>query len=287
MYINPFQLFELPMSSSANRILQNKTAIIEQLKTYAPLDKVQIKGSVVSKQKALNLLEELDNPHSRQHHITINKDRDLFHFLEFGHLNYFQKSQDNSPKKDAAFWEFVAPYFAYQYGEALVQALKSNDKKSISLLTQKPLSIGNGLEVECYEEAENYIKKTILTLQNLRESSQLSVISERELSSYLSNKMIESYNLLPPYFSHFRELLARESYYLAIAFLENHGRSGAATTILKQGLLLEIDQTTRQELEKLLQSFSFRSKIPTFVWVALAAISALYILKEMETIFYP
>jgi hypothetical protein len=119
----------------------------------------------------------------------------------------------------------------------------------------------------------------------LKIQKELLHISERELLSYLPNKTIELYNILPDYFNVVRNLIATEIYSLSVVLIQNHGRSDGASAIIKQGLKLKVDESVRKNLESMHQKFSLKSQVPTFIWVALAAVSLLYIIKFLETTF--
>ena len=284
-YINPYKLFDLPIDSSEQRLLQNKERIMHQIKHYTPMDDVYIDGSRVLKNTVVELLKELDNYYTRQYHITIYEDKSLLNFLEFGHLNYFRNNGTSKLPSDSEFIRFITPYFSYQYSETLLQAIKTQDKEILNLLSKETLPMTGDLEEQCFRQANNYVAGTIRDLKVLQRNHELLYMSERELVSHLSNNTIELYNLLPDYFSSARNLIGNEIYSLSMVLLQNHGRTDGASAMLRQGLKLKLDQTVRQNLEQMLRNFRFQSKVPAFVWVAMAAISLLYMVKYLETVF--
>ena len=111
-------------------------------------------------------------------------------------------------------------------------------------------------------------------------------MSERELLSYLPNKTIELYNMLPDYFTGIRNKIGLEIYSLSVVLVQHHGRSDGASAMVKQGLKLKLDDQIRENLEDMLSKFSFKSQIPTFVWAAIAVVSLLYLIKFFETAFF-
>lgn len=110
-------------------------------------------------------------------------------------------------------------------------------------------------------------------------------MSERELLSYLPNRTIELYNMLPDYFYAARNLIGNEIYQLSVVLTQNFGRSDGASAMLKQGLKLKLDETVRKNLEAMLGKFSFKYKVPTFIWVAFLAVAILFMMKYIETNF--
>ena len=92
--------------------------------------------------------------------------------------------------------------------------------------------------------------------------------------------------MLPDYFHHTRNLIGNEVYNLSVVLLHNYGRSDRAGALLKQGLQLKIDAPIRKNMEKMLKQFSFAAKVPSAIWIALAVISSLFLIKYIETVFY-
>ena len=107
-------------------------------------------------------------------------------------------------------------------------------------------------EEQCYRNANHYVENTIQELKDLQTKKELLHISERELLSYLPNRTIELYNMLPDYFYAARNLIGNEVYRLSIVLTQNFGRSDGASAMLKQGLKLKLDDTVRKNLESML-----------------------------------
>ncbi|MCH2023157.1 MAG: hypothetical protein MK207_11830 [Saprospiraceae bacterium] len=284
-YISPYKLFDLPLDSSEAILKANEVKVLERLKHNDENEIVQIGLTKTLKSHALQLLKELGDSNTRQYHITIFNYKKLLNFLEYGQLNYFRQEKKNSNIEDAEFWKFIAPFFGRQFGETLLKAIKTNDKDTLMLLSSESLPMTGGFEELCYKHAASYIGKTINELKQLQVQKELLHISERELLSYLPNKTIELYNILPDYFNVVRNLIATEIYSLSVVLIQNYGRSDGASAIIKQGLKLKLDESVRKNLEAMNKNFTLKSQVPTFIWVALAAVSLLYIIKFIETTF--
>jgi len=285
-YISPYKIFNLSVDATESQIQEEKQRILERLKHYKPTDKVHISTAQLEKSTVLELLKDVGNYQSRQYHIAIYEDKKLLNFLEYGHLNYFRNPTDYPKIRDSAFAEFIALYFGYQYSETLLQAIKTQDEETLSLLSSDSLPMMEDFEEQCFQHANYYVGETIKELKQLQKKEELLYMSERELVSYLPNKKIELYNMLPDYFSSVRNLIGNEIYALSVVLINNYGRSDGASAMLQQGLKLKLDSSVRSNLERMLKKFSFQYQVPMFVWVALAAISFLFMLKYLETLFW-
>lgn len=285
-YRSPFKLFELPLEVSPTVLEKNKERVLHQVKHHKLDDEVYIHGTKVLKIEVLQLLKELDNYYTRQFHHVIFENKSLLNFLEFGHPNFLRNYQSNTLPNDSNFINFIAPYFGYQYSDSLLQAIKSQDQKMLQLLSIDSFPLVDSFEDKCYNETNRYVSQTVKELHGLQQKKELIHISERELVSYLPNKTIEIYNMLPDYFNKTRNLIGNEVYNLSVVLLQNYGRSDGASAILKQGLKLKLDKSIQKNLEKMLHQFSFAAKVPPAIWIALAVLSCLFLIKYIETAIY-
>jgi len=286
IYLSPFKLFNLSKDSSDAVLKANQEKVMRQLRHHSETELVFIGTTKIQKGEVLKLLRELDNFYTRSYHIAIFEYKKLLNFLEFGHLNYFRNDSKVPQPKDGEFLKFIAPYFGHQYGETLLQAIKTQDKETLSLLSAEALPMVGDFEDQCYKYANSYVESTITDLKELQSKKELVHMSERELLSYLPTGRIELYNMLPDYFYSARNLIGNEVYQLSVVLTQKFGRSDGASVMLKQGLKLKLDQAVRKNLESMLQNFSIKAKVPDFVWFAAIAVIALYVLKFLETTFF-
>lgn len=285
IYTNPFKLFDLPLDVDEAALKIHQSRIQERMQHNEETELVYIGHNKLQKKTVLRLLKELANYQTRQYHIAIYEYKKLLNFLEYGHLNYFRNSQPLTAIQNADFFKFIGPYFGYQYGETLLQAIKTQDKETLSLLSATSLPMVGDFEDACYKHANYYVESTIKELKNLQEKQGLNHMSERELLSYLPNRTIELYNMLPDYFYAARNLIGNEVYQLSIVLTQNAGRSDGASIMLKQGLKLKLDTTVRKNLESMLGKFSIKSKFPNFILIAVVFIAILFMMKYIETNF--
>jgi hypothetical protein len=285
IYLNPYQLFDLAIDSSETAIQANREYTTARIKHTSDSETVHIGSSTLLKKEVVRLLNELDNATIRAYHIAIFENKKLLKFLEYGHLNFFKSDARSLLPQDSDFLTFIAPYFGYQYGETLLQAIKTQDKDTLTLLASTPLPMTGDFEEQCYKHANLYVESTINELKDLQAKEELSHLSERELLSYLPNRTIELYNMLPDYFYAARNLIGNEVYQLSVVLNQNFGRSDGANAMLKQGLKLKLDDTVRQNLESMLQKFNVRATAPSFIWIGILAILLLFLIKYIEINF--
>lgn len=285
-YISPYKIFNLSPSANVIEVEHHRARILAQLMNYAPKEQIQLHGTQLSKEAALELLSELSDDNKRSYHIAIFENKKLLNFLEYGHLNYFRAAQPMSEQQEEGFYEFIAPYFADQYSETLMQAIKTQDTATLQLLSKSSLPIAAGFEDQCYHHANRYVQDTINTLKSLQKNTQIEQLSERQLMAYLPNKTIELYNMLPDYFFVARNLIGNEVYQAALMMSQRFGRSDSATVLIKQGLKLRLDTTVRQNLQSLLDRFKLRYKVPSFVIFGVLAVILLFLVQYLEHTFF-
>jgi hypothetical protein len=284
-YLSPYRIFELSPDASALQIEHQRGRLLVQLMNHTAQEEVYLNGHKMTKDRALGLLGELSEETTRAYHLKIYNNKKLLNFLEYGHLNYFRTQQPMGVSKEGGFYQFVAPYFADQYSETLMQAIKTQDTETLRLLSKSSLPIIADFEDQCYRHANRYVQDTINTLKSLQKDAKVNQLSEHQLMAYLPNKTIELYNMLPDYFYVARNLIGNEVYQAALVIAQRFGRSDGATVLLKQGLKLRLDKTVRQNLQDLLERFKLRYKVPSFLVIGTVAVLLLFFIKYLESFF--
>lgn len=286
-YQSPYRIFNLKPTSSQEEIDHYAQYLHER---YAMLDEgseVNTGTIKIEKKDIFKIVAELNDPLLKQHHVTIFEHKQFLNFLEYGHLNFFREQKrivDVSHNAD--FLSFVAPYFGEQYGQSILMALKTNNIDNLKLLIDKDEEITQLFGDQIFDYVNDYVNTTVNDIKELQLNQGLPHISERELLSYLPNRTIELYNTLPDHFNNFRNLIGNEVYSLSMVLHQNYGRFDGAAVILNQGLKLKLDDALRSNMEKLASEFKFKSKLPPVVWIVVAVISLLYIIKFLEGLFY-
>lgn len=285
-YLNPFRIFDISYQKVPDTyvIQRVQSEVTTQLSAYEKEDTVYIKGNKMKKWQAEAVLADWLNEEKRAFHRRVLEVPFLYSFLEYGHLNYFDNHEEKYDlwNEDIEFAKFVFPYFANQYSNALLQAIKVQDKKELTMLLAAPPPKQNEHAAVYYNSVSEHISETISSLVDLKEQQSLHYMSEREILSHLPDKTIELYNLLPEYFAEMRNNIASEIHSLAVVLNNNHGRDDGAEAVLRQGLKLKLDQSLRQALEQLLKQHKITTQIPAWVFIGGGVIALLFLIKFIE-----
>ena len=281
-YQSPYRLFDLSIDATTAELAAYKERLLRSLQPYALNEDVYVWHSKVPKHLALQLIGELEDFEKRNHHQAIFQNKKLLNFLEYGQLNYFRSPQPSHLDYDADFYAFIAPYFAYQYGETLAQAIRTQHTEVLELLGQAALPRVGDFEEQCYHYANAYVEDTIQALRQLEEQPLVNDLSKKQLLGYLPNRTIELYNLLPDYFYAARNLIGNQVYQTALTLTQKFNRGDAAVVLINQGLKLRLDQSVRRNLEELNDNFKIRAKVPLSVVIAVVVIALLYALRYVE-----
>ncbi|MCH2043199.1 MAG: hypothetical protein MK212_03605 [Saprospiraceae bacterium] len=285
-YLNPFRIFDISYQNTVDpaTVLRLHTEVTTQLSAYEREDTVYIRGNKMKKWQAEAVLADWLDDRTRAFHRKVLEIPFLYSFLEYGHLNYFGNHEEKHDlwNQDIEFAKFVFPYFADQYSNALLQAIKVQDKKELTTLLAAPPPKQTEYAAIYYNSVSEHISETISNLVELKQQQSLHYMSEREILSHLPDKTIELYNLLPEYFAEMRNNIASEIHSLAVVLNNNHGRDDGAEAVLRQGLKLKLDQSLRQALEQLLKQHKITTQIPTWVLVGGGVILLLFLIKFIE-----
>lgn len=286
IYVSPYKVFGLSPTANEVEIEHHRARVLVQLMDVAPKEQVYLNGTTIAQEQAMKLLSELSDDTIRSYHIAIFQNKKLLNFLEYGHLNYFRVEQPIADDQRDGFYEFIAPYFATQYSETLMQAIQTHDTETLKLLSNSNLPMVIDFEDQYYHHVNRYVQSTIDTLKRLQKDVQVETLSEHQLMAYLPNKTIELYNMLPDYFLVARNLIGNEVYQAALVMSQRLGREDSAAVLIRQGLKLRLDTTVRQNLQDLLDRFKLRYKVPSFIIFGIMAVLLLFFIKFLENTFF-
>lgn len=286
-YISPYKVFDLSPTANELEVKHYRARMLAQLTDYRPKEQVYLNGTIIVQEEAMKLLSELSDDTIGPYHIAIFQNKKLLNFLEYGHLNYFRVEQPIVGDQGEDFYQFIAPYFATQYSETLIQAIQAQDIETLQLISNSKLPMVADFEEQYYHHVNRYLQDTIDTLKCLQKDVQVETLSENQLMAYLPNKTIELYNMLPDYFVVARNLIGNEVYQAALVLSQRLGRDDSAALLIRQGLKLRLDTTVRQNLQELLDRFKLRYKVPSFIVFGIMAVLLLFFIKFLENIFFP
>jgi hypothetical protein len=285
-YYNPYRIFQINPERLDATTLQNLNERLSNIyRTNSTYETINYDGTKITVQDLKKCYNELNDPESATFHKQILKKTELFNFLEYGHPSYLNNLSFEN--EDLALFGFLLPYFATQYSESLIQAIKSNDKENIKFLSELNLPMMEGNEELYFQDVNDYLKQSVGDLFNLRENNKLSVMSEREIAFQLPDVQIQIFNSLPKQFEDFRNSIANQTRLTAEKLTLEHDRRDGAVALINQTLKLNLSDFIRKELLGLKKQLNPGfSKIPLFVIIGLSVVGLLFLLKWIENTFF-
>ena len=281
-YHNPFQLFAVEPAELEPKLAAIEQDIRQRLQHIADdAEIVAIRNQRLRKGEWLFWLGQLAEPEKLAAHLEIAARRPLANFLEFGHLGFFEQPVDTEFWGSAAA-QFVRPFFIFQYAEALLQALKTQNERDMELLQRLPFELTQAEFDSYFGEISAYLTRTATDLKALSENQALTYLSERELMSHLPDTTINVYNYLPQQLSGVRNWIGDAVGRIAMYMSVQLGRPDGAIALVRQALKLKLDESLRRDLEQLLTTHKSRNRTPAWILIGVAAVLLLFFLKYLE-----
>lgn len=289
-YLSPFQLLDLqlgPEGLSSKDLKRAKKRLLAELE-LSPGQQLQLAGKRLSKNDLLELFEQLEDPAERDLHQRIYRHKSLLQFLEYGQLSYLKsgdKLLKQSGQSDLA--QFVAPHFAKQYSEALVDALKAKDLEQIEAIPPAEELLPEQYVAACYQDSYYLIRDHQKRVEELPDKERAPFMTERELLFELEKDSILCYNALPDYFQVTRDAFAETIAEAALDFIRRCNRLDAAKALLGRGKLLQLTEEGERALKEAKQripsSFiSFNGGIPLWLIIGVGVVALLFLIKFLE-----
>ncbi len=285
-YINPFKIFDLDskyVDYKSIELIRNQ--IENEYNRYSKYDYVTFNGTKLQIQELKFCLHELENETTRKFHLHILEDAELYNFLEYGHPDLLKNRFELIGDSD--FIDFVLPHFAQQISETLLQGIKTEDQNTIDLVLKFKLPMIEVYENFYYQDSAEYLKNYSNDFDIDHEDSRWRVMSEREILSTFSDRLIKIINSLPSYFEESRTQLAVELKDFADQLSSKFGRTDAALAILNQVLKLNIKTDFKKEIQGIKKQISPGfNKMPLFLVVGMSIVALLFLLKWVENTFF-
>lgn len=285
-YLNPFKLFNLDSKQVDNKsIEQIRNQIENEYNRFSKYDYVTYNGTKLQIQELKFCLNELIDESSREHHIQVLKDTELYNFIEFGHPDILKNRKELSGNPD--YIDFIVPYFAHQVSEILLQGIKTEDQQLVDLVLDFKLPFLELHENLYFEDTAEYIKNYTVDFDIEDDDSRWRVMSEREIISTISDRLIKIINTLPDYFNESRNQMAIELKDFSEQLSAKFGRADASQAILKQAAKLKISVDVKNEIRSLNKQISpGLHKLPLFLIIGMSVVALLFLLKWVENSFF-
>ena len=285
-YTSPFQTFGISPQQFANDWTKVKKETQLLLQAYGLYSEVNLGQTKATKQQLNKWIDELEAENSREIHLKIYENGDLYRFLQEGELNLFANNSLDLTAENKPLIDYIKPFYLYQYAQAWVRALQTNNEAELNLLKVCPTPYTLEDILAYAQPIEDFLKKTIASLEALANSPQLSYISERELLSYLPDQTIAIYNFLPDFLSNARNWLATAVGRLAMYMSVQLGRTDGAMLMIQQALKLNVDNNLKADLQKLMVRHKKIGRPAAWIMLTLFVIALLFFLQYMEKNYF-
>jgi len=285
-YLNPFKLFKVDSKEVDDKSIELiRNQIENEYNQYSKYDYVTYNGTKLQIQELKFCLNELLDEAIREYHIQILKDTELYNFIEFGHPDILKNRKELNGNPD--YIDFVVPYFTNQISEILLQGIKTEDQQLVDLVLDFKLPLLEIHENLYFENTADYLKNYNVDFDIEDDDSRWRVMSEREIISTISDRLIKIINTLPNYFDDSRNQMALELKEFSEELSAKFGRADASLAILKQALKLKISAEVKNEIRSLNKQISpGLHKLPLFLIIGMSVVALLFLLKWVENSFF-
>lgn len=260
-YISPFSLFEIKKEGDLtlddidyNKIRKRVLAKYELNDNSA----LEIKGHLVNKSEALNILEELKEGHSASFHVYVHNNNELKGFLENPSLDTLLAVRGFDSAAVEGRKRYLSKFFAVNFDELLSKAYKSKNRRVIRRLYVFKVDefILNMDKDFCFGDTYTLFNKEINELELAYEAYESNSDNESTLNELLDKMMskvtpvyIDVVNFLPDYFNLLKNRLAEVVYPASIA-LYNKGKREDGAKLIHILTGLEADHKLRKKIMK-------------------------------------
>ncbi|MEM7368062.1 MAG: hypothetical protein AAF587_05635 [Bacteroidota bacterium] len=274
-YLNPFtrlnlNLAEFSPEGHKESLKLEKKRLLAEFELHNT-NTIELGGKMLDKATVLQLFDELEDAELANMHLRIHQLPSLMAFLEDSTLEYFFSGDVALlSSESSAFQKYIGPYFAEQYNKRLFHAFRQLDWEEVKMMCAHPLAIPTEFHAACYKDTYRDIHS------KSREVSQVaSKISEgqapgAEIQEVCDEMLILTLNHLPEYFGGSRDKYGLALEELAVAVHNVHRRVKLGIFILRQGLKLNISQSTTARLTHILDQLKELAPAESFLesWTA-------------------
>lgn len=259
LYTSPFEILNLPTAE-----LQQMDRRMLQLKKKQLLAELQLQSSGVitlgnrefTKNDIIQLFEQLEQDDAIAMHAAIAADPALLQFLQTGKINPGQKFNYNPLYQDAAFIEFVSPFYKEAFNRYILKALASSDFARIEGFFGNPVLL-NGEDYDaCFGKLHAYLNEKLHSIEMLRKGFETDKRTGLgSLHDFYIYDWVNTLNKLPEEFANFRDDYAIDLYNLAVD-LWNGRRKDEARAMLYGIQSIESSASTKKLIGDLINKVS-------------------------------
>lgn len=253
-FVNPYEVLELdtPDNSEVKKAKRRKLTEFD----LSDDGSIEFKSIKIHKADFLNATDELDNEQKSQFYWSIKNNPELSNFLVSGDTWFFANYQTQRFFSNPDFIEFVSPYFAYQYNKIIFQTFEEGNTSLLRKLVANPILVSPAQTDKAYQNLREFINNQIQELHQIRtdienEETHYEEDSVEDVFSDLQEMInVNIYNVLPTYFQSQRNDIAQKLRNISVAVFNNLNSSEVALQIIQFALQLNINNLTKQNIEK-------------------------------------
>ena len=251
-YVSPFEELGIEIDGNLNKEdlnLAKKRLLAELDLSDAP---TILRGSVeMTKNDIITQFDKLGSVKNWDFHRLIAADKALLGFVQHKDWNE-QKQLLKEPKyDDAAFIDFVSPYFSESYKYLIIKHLAARSIKNLTaILDITPRLLTDNDHDDVWFSVESFLEGWKDNLNEIAENVRNGQhYTDKELIPYQAKQFIQCLNLLPDDFTWFRDDYATSLFNLS-AYSWNKEKHYRAIDIVKNARLLEISDETEVMLDE-------------------------------------
>ncbi|MEO1434193.1 MAG: hypothetical protein AAFV80_01560, partial [Bacteroidota bacterium] len=261
-YHSPLHILDLDAEKGLDRaaLKKAKKRIMAEFELQDSIT-IDIAGKSYDRQAVIALFESLEQPGLIEHHLHIFSDQELLAFLEHGDLSWFRSPTVRSYQEDKAFANFLGPYFAHQFNQALLKGVKSNRFGIIRTLFSKALPIDDRFEDDCFRSAYRSLIGRVKDLEAIAKRAKKYRMPKSRYSAFIATDVKMLLNALPDYFMGVRDRYAMALHDLGLALFNQHRRGRASIEVVRFGQSLKVDSIVAYNLKYVLDQLEDMTNI--------------------------
>lgn len=258
-FINPIEILNLQNAPYAGRI--NSDIIKkEKKKLFIEIELSDDKlynyhGLKISKSDCERVINELDNEETKEFYFSLCTNAPLNNLLAFGDKSFFSSFRQESIYKLPEFIEFINPFFANRFDEALVNAFNDNNVNRLQSILRTQFLVNQTNINVAFKSVSSKIETLIDEFDEITQSVNNGELADSgmddgDLVAYtLDSFNIDIINCLPSYFQSQINKIASTLNYLDLALDKHTGTKISSIHLLEHLLKLNIESVHRKTYE--------------------------------------
>ncbi len=253
-FLNPYEVLELNSFDTAELKKAKKRKLTEfDLSDNGSID---FKTQKIHKADFIKAVDELDNEQKNQFYWSLKSQPNLSNFLSTGDSIFFSNFEQQRVFANPEFVAFISPYFAFQYNKLFFKTFREANQGLLKKIVAAPLLVSPTHTDTAYQQTRAFLQAEIQTINTLNnelndeESDYSTETAAKILPDISRNLNVEMLNLLPAYFQTQRNDIAQKLRNVSVAVFNTFDNVKVALQIINFALQLQINNLTKQNLEK-------------------------------------